>query len=167
MPTFKIIAGDFGLETTGHILVGNLYRKSVQGFHMPVPHHGFASRIGLGQIETLEIATEENLKKIGGIIGWGIAGGLALGSIGALAGVLAGGRKKEIAFVCRFKDGRGFLGSCNAKTYSNLQAARFAAPAADKQEIPKNVKVAVALFIVAVLLVAVSVFLHPGKSDKA
>jgi len=82
-------------------------------------------RIASGQIATLEIATEENLKKMAGAVGWGFLGGLALGPIGALAGVLAGGRKTELTFICQFKDGRKFLGQCDPKTYTAIQAAQF------------------------------------------
>jgi hypothetical protein len=120
MATFKVIAGDFGEGRTGQVLVGPLYRKSGQGFNMPGRVH-----IGTGQIEALEIATEENLKKMGGAIGWGIVGGLALGPVGLIAGALAGGRQTEITFVCKFKDGRKFLGSCDAKVFADIKAAEL------------------------------------------
>jgi tRNA_anti-like len=120
MATFKVIAGDFGEGKQGRVLIGSLYKKSSQGFYMPLTGH-----IGTGQIETIEIATEENLKKMGGSIGWGLIGGLTLGPVGALAGVLAGGNKTTVTFVCKFKDGRKFLGSCAPKTFTLIQAASF------------------------------------------
>jgi hypothetical protein len=171
MATFKVIAGDFGEGKTGQILVGPLYRQSGQGFNMPVHGHTFKTEhIGTGQIETLEIATEENLKKIGGAIGWGVVGGLALGPIGALAGVLAGGRKKEITFVCRFKDGRKFIGSCSTKTFTDIQAACFTAPVASTppQETPTHVKIGRALLAVGLSLIAFLfiAFLTMDKSNK-
>jgi hypothetical protein len=120
MATFKVLAGDFGEGKSGQVLVGPLYRRSGQGFNMPGGVH-----IGPGQIEALEIATEENLKKMGGAVGWGVAGGIALGPVGLIAGALAGGRQKEITFVCKFKDGRKFLGSCDAKVFADIKSAEF------------------------------------------
>jgi len=76
-------------------------------------------------IETVEIATEENVKKLGGTVGWGIAGAVLLGPVGLLAGLLVGGRKKEVTFVARFKDGRKLLGTTDSKTFTTLQAACF------------------------------------------
>jgi hypothetical protein len=67
---------------------------------------------------------------MGGSVGWGLVAGLAAAPIGALAGVLAGGNQKNITFICAFKDGRRFLGSCNAKTYTAIQAAAFISPVA-------------------------------------
>lgn len=77
------------------------------------------------QIESLEVATEENVKKMGGAIGWGLVGGIALGGIGALAGVLAGGSGKEVTFVCKFKDGRKMLVKADVKVFESIQAACF------------------------------------------
>lgn len=128
MATFQIVAGDFGEGRTGQVLVGNLYRESAQGFNMPTDQGFRSEHILKGQIAILEVATEENLKRMSGAIGWGLVGGVAFGPLGALAGVLKGGNKKQITFVCQFKDGRRFLGQCDSKTYADVQAASFASP---------------------------------------
>jgi hypothetical protein len=54
-----------------------------------------------------------------------VAGAVLLGPLGLLAGVLVGGRKKEITFVAKLKDGRKFLGTPDSKTFTQLQAAVF------------------------------------------
>lgn len=77
------------------------------------------------QFETLETATEENVKRLGGTVGWGIAGAVLLGPVGLLAGLLAGGRKKEVTFVLRLKDGRKMLASTDSKTFTAMSAAIF------------------------------------------
>jgi hypothetical protein len=126
MATFQIIAGDFGQHKEGSVTFGKYYRADAQGLNMP--HIDGGSRdvhYGLGQIQSLEIATEQSLKKMSGAIGWGFAGAVALGPIGAIAGLLAGGRRDEVTFVCQFKDGRKFLGRCDTKTYTSIQAASF------------------------------------------
>lgn len=76
-------------------------------------------------LEELEVASEENLKRLGGTLGWGIVGGLALGGVGALAGLLVGGRSKEVTFVAKFKDGRKLLATTEASTFKAIQAAIF------------------------------------------
>jgi hypothetical protein len=150
MATFKVIAGDFGQGGTGQVLVGNMYRESAQGFNMPVAGRGF-------EIQTLEVATEETIKRMGGAIGWGLAGGLVLGPVGALAGVLAGGRGKSITFICQFRDGRKFLGSCNPNTFTAIQAACFPAPDVPQQKTETHVVVARALAAIGFLLIAILV----------
>jgi len=158
MATFKVIAGDFGQGGTGQVLVGSMYRESRQGFNMPVAGHAFQTEhIGVGMIQAVEVATEENVRKMGGAIGWGLAGGLVLGPVGALAGVLAGGRSKSITFVCQFKGGRKFLGSCNPKTFVAIQAAYFPAPNVPRQKTETHVVVARALAAIGFLLFAILV----------
>lgn len=88
-------------------------------------HRFFGETIALKNLESIEIATEENIKKIGGTIGWGIVGGLLLGPVGLLAGLIAGGRKKEITFVAKFKDGRKMFATTDNETFIKLKAGCF------------------------------------------
>ena len=81
--------------------------------------------INLSDLETVDIATEENVKKIGGTVGWGVVGAALLGPVGLLAGLLAGGRGKEVTFVARLKDGRKFLATTDAGSYKKIAAAVF------------------------------------------
>lgn len=84
-----------------------------------------SEKLPASEIAELEVASEESMKRMGGAIGWGIVGGLALGGIGALAGVLAGGRSKEVTFICKFKDGRKLLATTDSKTFTEIQSACF------------------------------------------
>ena len=77
------------------------------------------------QIETIEVASEESVKKWGGTIGWSAVGALALGPVGLLAGLLLGGKKNEVTFVTVFKDGKKFLGTTDSKTYTKIRALIF------------------------------------------
>lgn len=77
------------------------------------------------QLEEVAPASEENVKKIGGTVGWGAAGALVLGPAGLLAGLILGGKGKEVTFVAKFKDGRKMLATTDSKTYTKLQAAVF------------------------------------------
>jgi len=76
-------------------------------------------------IEALEVASEESVKRFGGTVGWGLAGGLLLGPLGLAAGLLTGGQGKDVTFVCKLKDGRKFLATAPSKTFTALQAASF------------------------------------------
>ena len=78
-----------------------------------------------GNIEKIEVVTEENKKNFFGSAGWGLAGAAALGVLGLIAGALAGGNSKEICFVCYLKDGRKFMALADADTYKDIVAAQF------------------------------------------
>lgn len=76
-------------------------------------------------IESVELVTEENKKKFMGSAGWGVIGGLALGPVGALAGILVGGNKKEVCFAVTCKNGNKFLAKADPKLYQQFVAASF------------------------------------------
>jgi hypothetical protein len=96
-------------------------------FSLQTKEHSFwqSEKIKASELELVEAASEENVKKLGGTIGWGAVGALALGPLGLLAGVLVGGRKKNVTFVAKFKDGRRLLATTDSKTFTTLQAAVF------------------------------------------
>lgn len=76
-------------------------------------------------IEAIELASEDAVKRIGGTVGWGIAGSVLLGPAGLLAGLLLGGKSKKITFVCKFKDSRKLLATTDKKTWLKIQKAMF------------------------------------------
>jgi hypothetical protein len=117
MAKIKIHAGDF-LKGEGQFFLGAFSLKTTE-------HPFLGEGIAGNQLELVEIASEESIKKLGGTIGWGLAGGILLGPVGLLAGLLLGGRKKEVAFIAKFKDGRKLLASTDSKTYMKIQAACF------------------------------------------
>lgn len=79
----------------------------------------------LSDLSGVEKASEESVKRTGGTVGWGVVGATLLGPVGLLAGLLAGGKGTNVTFVATLKDGRKFLGTTDAKTYTKLQAAVF------------------------------------------
>jgi hypothetical protein len=77
-------------------------------------------------LESIAVQTEDDIRKLSGAAGWGLAGTLALGPLGLVLGALWGARKhKEICFAAHLKDGRKFLGVTDAKTFQKLQAITF------------------------------------------
>lgn len=87
---------------------------------------GFTRKtIALAELEEIDVASEENVKRVGGTIGWGAAGALVLGPVGLLAGLLLGGKKTEVTFVAKFKGDKKLLGSTDSKTYKAMMATVF------------------------------------------
>lgn len=116
MATIKVHAGDFGKCDATQMF-------SIINFMTPGNWKGEGR--ALNELKTVEIASEESVKRLGGTVGWGIVGATLLGPVGLLAGLLLGGKKQQVTFVAVFKDGKKFLGTTDSKTYTKLAAAAF------------------------------------------
>lgn len=128
MANLTIHAGDFE-KGKGSIHPPGLTGGKAVGVTPPAKAGEF-TWTGLGKHELLElaqidVASEESVKRLGGTVGWGVVGGALLGPVGMLAGLLAGGRKKEVTFVAVFKDGRRMLATTDSATYTKLSALLF------------------------------------------
>ena len=96
----KVIAGDWpeGRE----VVVG--------AANVAVKKGAFSfDKIPVGEIADFTVITEENRASVVGTLGWGALGAVALGPLGLLAGVLAGGNKKDRLMSVVFRDGRKLL----------------------------------------------------------
>lgn len=127
MATIKILAGD--------LPEGNC------NYQLGQFQFGFLGSkvISDNELEIVEIATEESVKRIGGTIGWGAVGAVILGPVGLLAGLLLGGKKKEITFVARFKDGKKIFASTDSKTFTKLQAITFNKPTIEEPQMSTTI----------------------------
>jgi hypothetical protein len=122
MTTFDIHAGDFG--TGSGMLSG-------KNFSLPVLGKTFGQQnVAACLLTSVQLATEENVKKLGGTVGWGIVGGALLGPAGLLAGLLLGGRHKKLVFTVEFRNGQKMLASGDSSAFTAIQSAAFDAPAA-------------------------------------
>lgn len=119
MSKLKIHAGDF--PKTVNVLVAGNHNMS---FIDPVGGGFFGKTYTYPkyEIESIEMADEESVIRIGSAVGWGVAGSVPLGSAGLLAGVLLGGCGKGVTFVAHFKDGKKMLATTDAKSFAKLQA---------------------------------------------
>jgi hypothetical protein len=117
MAKIKVHAGDF-LKQDGRLSFGSLVLLTEK-------NNFLGEAIPLNRLETVEVASEESVKRVGGAIGWGAVGALALGPVGLLAGMLLGGKGKDVTFVAKFKDGRKLLATTDSATFTKLQAAVF------------------------------------------
>mgnify|MGYP007100078618 CR=1 FL=1 len=97
---------------------------SFGSFALPKSGFGYEG-VPTSSLASIEVATEASVKRVGGTVGWGAAGAVLLGPVGLLAGLLMGGRGKDVTFIAQFKDGRKMLATTDAKTYTKIQAAIF------------------------------------------
>lgn len=117
---FKIEAGDFLAGRDGSLVAGTLSLPVKVGLLFDKREQMPGS-----ELAEVEIASEESVKRFGGAVGWGLAGGILLGPAGLLAGVLAGGNKKKVTFVARLKDGRKFMATGQQADFVKMQAEAF------------------------------------------
>jgi hypothetical protein len=120
--TIKVLAGDFTKTDRHQYSNGLLLMESGNNTFGLIDRR---EKISIYKLSELEVASEETVKKIAGTVGWGIAGGVILGPAGLLAGLLLGGKKKEVTFVAKFNDNRKMLATTDSKTFSQLQAAHW------------------------------------------
>lgn len=90
MAQVKVIGGDIckgAWQFTGMFGKVSMWRST--------PDHLWAGeRIDLSaDVERIEQLTEESVKRLAGTAGWGIAGALIAGPLGAIGGMLLGGNK--------------------------------------------------------------------------
>ena len=98
-----------------------------------------SEKIDSAQILSVDLIAEENVlrteggkKSIVGAVGWGVAGTLALGPLGGLAGLVFGGRKRQkitsqtnICFALYLKDDRKYLISSDLSTFQTIKGMCF------------------------------------------
>lgn len=120
--TIKVHAGSFR-EKGSHQYLNRFFLMETNSKKFGIIDR--REKIHVSNLAELEIASEENVKKMAGTVGWGIAGGLVLGPVGLLAGLLMGGKKKEVTFVAKFKDNRKMLATTDNKTYLQITAAHW------------------------------------------
>ena len=99
------------------------YDSNSKSFSFPKKGSWFNETIKVHNIESLEIADEESIKKMGATFGWGLAGLVVAGPLGMAAGLLGGGKAKKTTFLCVLKDKRKFLGTIDSKGFVKLQGA--------------------------------------------
>ncbi|MHA3980713.1 hypothetical protein ACW9UR_23870 [Halovulum sp. GXIMD14794] len=113
---FKVIAGDFATKGDHQYANGIFHLKSDGKF--------FRENIPESDIEVIEETSEEQIRTAGGSIGWGIAGAVVAGPLGAVAAGLIGGKKDAVTFICKFKDGRKFIGVIPRRDFEKIMAPR-------------------------------------------
>lgn len=124
MSNINIHAGDFRVGkaklSVGSVLISIQYPYSMgDGFSVAMEHLAFSD------IKEIAQASEENVKRLGGTVGWGVVGAALLGPVGLVAGLLAGGKGKDITFILKMNDGKKLLATTDSKSYTKIQAGMF------------------------------------------
>lgn len=119
MSKVTVHAGDF--QKGGMYLLGSLHLTP-----LGAPWGTQQEIVPVAKIEEIDIATEETVRRAGGVIGWGAVGAVIAGPAGILAAILLGaGKRREVTFVARLTDGRKILATTDGDTYKKLAAAAF------------------------------------------
>ena len=105
MSTLQIHAGDF-TKGKGAISVNSMGFAIVPAWASGDGFLGKAHTFTKFDIKEISVATEDNVKRVGGTIGWGVAGAALLGPIGLLAGLLLGGKGKDVTFILQLTSGK-------------------------------------------------------------
>lgn len=93
------------------------------GMMTPDPASGRSDCVALmGEIESLQIQTQDSVKDIAKTLGFTVAGGIVFGPLGAIAGYFAGGNRKEVCSLIKLKDGRKFLAVMDNRIYQQIVA---------------------------------------------
>ncbi|WP_145531230.1 hypothetical protein [Yersinia kristensenii] len=114
MAKIKIHAANFPLEEMS-ITSGSLFIKT-KWYQMS------GDIILTTDVITVEVASEDSVKKVGGAMGWGVVGGALMGPVGLIAGVLLGGNKKDVTFIVELSGERKFMATTDSKTFISFQA---------------------------------------------
>ena len=70
--------------------------------------------------KSVEVANEDSINNIKDVIGFGVAGAMLLGPIGAIAGFMLAGKETEVTFLATLKDGRRLLAAVDSDTFDEI-----------------------------------------------
>ena len=112
MASITVLAGDF-LQGDGD------YRDGV--FTLRTSLHPWPGlTLPLSRLKSVEVANEDSINNIKQAIGFGVAGAMLLGPIGALAGFMLAGKETEVTFLATLKDGRRLLVAADSSTFEEI-----------------------------------------------
>ena len=112
MANIRVLAGDFVLGDSEYQSGSLILRTSI--------NPSFEKQIPISSFKTLRLECEESNKNIKSAIGFGIAGALLLGPVGAAMGFLLAGRETEVTFIATLKGGRTLLAATDSDTYRDI-----------------------------------------------
>lgn len=116
----KVLAGSWG---EGSAFAQRGWTGGITGIRMPGGLAG--TLVPADEVVSVTQVTNENKTSVVGKAGWGIAGGLLLGPVGALAGILGGGNKQRFVVAIEFTGDRRALVDCDPDDFKRLMAMAF------------------------------------------
>ncbi len=121
MATIEVLAGD--IDSAKYKFFSKDCTMIDQKYMIPKDDRIISLR--KNNVKMIQQLDEETKKKLAGMAGWGLVGAVALGPLGAVGGMLIGGRKREISFVCEFNDGKKFMAKTDSKTFTTIMSWNF------------------------------------------
>ena len=115
MAKIKILAGDF-LEGSAVLEPGFI---TIETAVYPWP----GLKIATSEILDATVVSETSYRDVSSTVGLGLAGALALGPIGAVAGLILADDEIELTFSMQLRDGRSLLCATEKRTYRDIEAA--------------------------------------------
>lgn len=112
MASVTVLAGDF-LQGDGEYTDGVFTLRT--SLH---PWPGIT--LPLSSFKSVEVANEESINNIKDAIGFGVAGAMLLGPIGAIAGFMLAGKETEVTFLATLKDDRKLLVAVDGNTFDDI-----------------------------------------------
>ena len=122
MAKVKVVAGDIenGAWNFADVFGACAIVKTKKGHMFKTESIDF-----IKDVKSVELVDEENVSKLSSIAGFGAAGALLLGPLGAIGGMLLGSSRKEVAFVAYLQSGTKFMATTDGKTWKKIMAAKF------------------------------------------
>ncbi len=112
MASITVLAGDF-LQGDGEYRDGAFTLRT--SLH---PWPGLT--LPLSSFKRVEVANEESINNFKDAIGFGVAGAMLLGPIGAIAGFMLAGKETEVTFLATLKDDRTLLAAVDSNTFEEI-----------------------------------------------
>lgn len=115
MAKIKILAGDF-LDGCAVFEPGLI---TIETAVYPWP----GLKIATCEILDATVVSETSHRDVSSAVGLGLAGALALGPIGAVAGVMLADDEIELTFSMQLRDGRSLLCAAEKRAFRDIEAA--------------------------------------------
>jgi hypothetical protein len=112
MASITVLAGDF-LQGDGEYMDGVFTLRT--SLH---PWPGIT--LPLSSFKRVEVANQESINNIKDAIGFGVAGAMFLGPIGAIAGFMLAGKETEVTFLATLKDDKKLLVAVDGATFEEI-----------------------------------------------
>jgi len=114
MAKIIVLAGDFP-QCDGEYNLGTMTLKTTLK-----PRRG--KSFFVSEFKDLTVKNTNSNKNIKSAIGFGIAGAMLLGPVGAIAGYLVAGHHTEVTFLATLEGGRTLLAATDSDTYRDISA---------------------------------------------